>query len=76
MQMAEMGKRKVLIVTPSFVADCLETLEEDYVQNYQTYKSSGGDTLQLVSPMNDDERFSQFLADLAVKRFQAGERVE
>lgn len=76
MQMAEMGKRKVLIVTPSFVADCLETLEEDYVQNYQTYKSSGGDTLQLVSPMNDDKRFSQFLADLAVKRFQAGERVE
>jgi len=67
MQAVELGKRNVLIATPSFVADCLETLEEDYVQNYQTFKASGGDKFQLVPPMNDDKRFSQFLADLAVR---------
>jgi len=67
MQSVELGKRNVLIATPSFVADCLETLEEDYVQNYQTFKASGGNKFQLVPPMNDDKRFSQFLADLAVR---------
>jgi ferrochelatase len=65
MQLVELGKRNVLIVTPSFVVDCLETLEEDYVQNYQTFKASGGDNFQLVPPMNDDPRFGRFLADLA-----------
>ncbi|AKP67693.1 ferrochelatase [Companilactobacillus ginsenosidimutans] len=67
MQEVQLGVRKILIATPSFVADCLETLEEDYVQNYQTFKASGGDVFQLVPPMNDDKRFSQFLADLAVR---------
>lgn len=65
MQAVELGKRNILIVTPSFVADCLETIEEDYVQNYQTFKASGGNKFQLVSPMNDDPNFCQFLADLA-----------
>ncbi|WP_334352067.1 ferrochelatase [Companilactobacillus sp. HBUAS56257] len=67
MQAVELGQRNILIATPSFVADCLETIEEDYVQNYQTFKASGGDTFELVSPMNDDPKFCQFLADLAVR---------
>jgi len=67
MQAVEMGKRNILIATPSFVVDCLETLEEDYVQNYQTFKASGGNKFQLVPPMNDDARFSKFLADLALR---------
>ncbi|GEO69438.1 ferrochelatase [Levilactobacillus acidifarinae] len=72
MQLVELGKRRVLLVTPSFVSDCLETLEEDGVQNYQTFRATGGDTLDLVPPMNADPAFSQFLADLAVKADQGG----
>ncbi|MFD1549417.1 ferrochelatase [Levilactobacillus fuyuanensis] len=68
MQLVELGKRRVLIATPSFVADCLETLEEDYVQNYQVFKASGGDTFQMVPPMNDDPRFATVLADLAQRK--------
>jgi len=68
MQLVELGKRNVLLVTPSFVADCLETLEEDYVDNYQTFKASGGDRYQMVPPMNDDPRFGRFLADLAQRQ--------
>jgi len=68
MQLVELGKRNVLIATPSFVADCLETLEEDYVQNYQTFKTSGGDTFQMVPPMNDDPRFAKVLANLARRK--------
>ncbi|BDZ30560.1 ferrochelatase [Lactiplantibacillus sp. WILCCON 0030] len=71
MQLVELGKRDVLIVTPSFVVDCLETIEEDYVQNYQTFKATGGDRFDLVSPMNADPKFSQFLADLARRWWEA-----
>lgn len=67
MQSVELGHRNVLITTPSFVADCLETLEEDNVQNYQVFKSSGGDAYQLVPPLNGDPAWCQFLADLAVQ---------
>ena len=70
LQLVELGKRNVLITTPSFVADCLETLEEDNVQNYQAFKASGGDAYQLVPPMNGDPAFSQFLADLAVHQLK------
>ncbi|WP_407887888.1 ferrochelatase [Levilactobacillus sp. N40-8-2] len=68
MQLVTLGKRRVLIATPSFVADCLETLEEDYVQNYQTFKASGGDTFKMVPPMNDDPRFAKVLAGLAQRK--------
>lgn len=70
MQLVEMGKRSVLIVTPSFVCDCLETLEEDNVQNYQTFRASGGDRFDLVTPMNADPQFCQLLADLATDQLE------
>ena len=63
-----MGKRKILIAAPSFVTDCLETIEEDYVQNYQAFRENGGQDLDLVKPLNDDPRFCQFIADYARKR--------
>lgn len=71
MTLVEKGHRNVLIVTPSFVVDCLETIEEDYVQNYQTFRASGGNRFDLVPPMNDNPRFSQFLADLATRWWEA-----
>ena len=72
MQLVELGQRRVLLVTPSFVCDCLETLEEDQVQNYQAFRATGGDTLDVVRPLNADPAFGQFLADLAVKTAKGG----
>lgn len=70
LQAVQMGKRNILIATPSFVTDCLETIEEDYVQNYQAFRENGGDQLDLVKPLNNDPAFSQFIADFATKRAQ------
>ncbi|WP_283679509.1 ferrochelatase [Lentilactobacillus sp. Marseille-Q4993] len=66
-EMIQMGKRRVLIVAPSFIVDGLETLEENGVQNYQTFKENGGDVFHLVEPLNGDKRFAKFLADLVMK---------
>lgn len=64
---AQLGHRNILIAAPSFVADCLETLEEDKIQNYQAFRENGGDNLDVVPALNDDPEFAQFLADLASK---------
>lgn len=65
---AQLGHRNILIAAPSFVADCLETLEEDKVQNYQTFRENGGDNLDVVPSLNDDPAFAQFLATLAQEK--------
>lgn len=67
MQLAAMGKRNVLIVTPSFVEDCLETIEENDVQNYQTFRASGGQVFDAVPPMNASDDFCDFLATISAE---------
>lgn len=67
LQLVELGKRDVLVITPSFVCDCLETLEEDYVQNYQAFRASGGDHFELVPCLNADPDFAASLAELATQ---------
>lgn len=62
---AQLGQRNILIATPSFVADCLETLEENNTQNYQAFRENGGNNLDLVPALNDDPEFVQFIANLA-----------
>lgn len=74
MSLVELGKRKVLLVTPSFVTDCLETLEEDAVQNYQTFKASGGERLDITPLMNADPQFCRMLANLATQRLEVAQR--
>lgn len=76
MELAAMGKRNVLLVTPSFVEDCLETIEENNVQNYQTFKASGGNVFDSVKPMNGSDEFCHFLAQLSVKQLQGGDANE
>ncbi|MCI1974534.1 MAG: ferrochelatase [Limosilactobacillus sp.] len=68
LQSAQLGKRNILIVAPSFVTDCLETIEENSVQNYQAFRENGGDILDVVPSLNDNIKFANFLANLAQER--------
>lgn len=65
---AQLGHRNVLVAAPSFVADCLETLEEDQAQNYQYFRENGGDNLTMVPSLNDSPEFAQFIANLVKQR--------
>ncbi len=58
----------MLVVAPSFVADCLETLEEDQVQNYQVFRENGGNNLVMVPSLNDSPEFAQFITDLVQRK--------
>lgn len=67
MNEAQLGHRNLLLVAPSFVTDCLETLEEDRVQNYQVFRENGGDNLTVVPSLNDNDDFAAFLAHQALR---------
>ena len=58
------GVTSVLVATPSFVADCIETLEELDIQNQDAFKASGGSTYARVAPINDDQVFVDVVLNL------------
>ncbi len=47
------GVRQLLVICPSFVADCLETLEEIGIRGRRTFLGAGGETLTLAPCLND-----------------------
>lgn len=53
-QLAAKGIRKLLILSPAFVADCLETIHELGVEYKHLFKEAGGESLTLIDSLNDD----------------------
>ena len=51
-ELAKAGKHHVMVVEPSFVADCLETLEEIGMRGREDFQAAGGDELTLVPSLN------------------------
>jgi ferrochelatase len=65
------GLKKIAVIAPAFVADCIETLEEIGIGLAETFHAAGGDTLVPIPCLNDDETFVTFLANF-VKRELGG----
>lgn len=61
----QQGKRRLLVITPAFVADCLETLEEIAIEGEKTFKQAGGEWFQAIPCLNDQKPYITFLADRA-----------
>jgi len=51
-QLAGKGVKKVSVFCPSFVADCLETLEEIAIRGKETFVAAGGEELRLIPSLN------------------------
>ena len=64
---ARRGARHALVV-PSFVADCLETLEELGGRAVESWRVHGGETLRVVPALNADDRFVEALATIVAER--------
>jgi len=61
------GIKKLLVFSPSFIADCLETTVEIGMEYTQLFKENGGEQLQLVESLNDKPLFLEMLRDLILK---------
>lgn len=64
-QMAEQGYKKLLVFSPAFVADCIETLDEIRVEYANEFKSLGGEEITMVESLNDDPKWINVLKRLA-----------
>lgn len=57
------GVKKLSVVCPSFVTDCLETLEEINIRLRNQWQLLGGTFFQFIGCLNDDERWVVGLAN-------------
>ena len=47
------GKKRILVITPAFVTDCLETLEEIRVRGAEDFMAAGGESFEHIPCLND-----------------------
>lgn len=66
--LAKNGAKKILVFSPAFVADCLETLIEIGSEYQEIFEEHGGEKVQLVPSSNDHERFIDGLEELVKAR--------
>ena len=51
------GINKLAVVTPAFVTDCLETLEEIEIRGKEEFENAGGKKFQFIPCLNDNEEW-------------------
>ncbi len=70
------GVKRLLVLCPAFVTDCLETLEEISGAGGTTFLRAGGTSFQQVPCLNDQRPFIDFLAGRARRWLDRGVPVE
>jgi ferrochelatase len=68
-RLAAAGKKRLLVITPAFVTDCLETLEEIRVRGAEDFKAAGGESFEHIPCLNDQPVWIDFLTR-RVQRWQ------
>jgi protoporphyrin/coproporphyrin ferrochelatase len=71
-QLPAEGVRKLLILCPAFVSDCLETLEEIAIRGKETFVKAGGETYTMIPCLNTSPLWVQTLADW-ISAYAAGD---
>ncbi|TPW29965.1 ferrochelatase [Pararhizobium mangrovi] len=54
-KLAQEGVRRIAVINPGFVSDCLETLEEIAVQAHESFEANGGEHFTHIPCLNDSE---------------------
>ncbi len=62
---AKAGVKKILVMSPAFVADCLETIEELGIRGKETFLAAGGESFRLVPCLNEHPRWIAALEKMA-----------
>lgn len=70
-RLAREGIRRLAVVTPGFVADCVETLEEIAGQNREFFEHEGGEHFAAIPCLNDSDEGMDVI-ETVVRRELAG----
>lgn len=60
-RLARSGIRHLRLISPAFVSDCLETLEELGVAGKKTFLEAGGQSFELIPCLNEHPMWVEFL---------------
>jgi protoporphyrin/coproporphyrin ferrochelatase len=63
-EQAEKGAKRLLVFSPAFVSDCLETIVEIGTEYQEEFEEMGGEKVDLVPSLNDDPRWIKTVANI------------
>lgn len=63
-ELAGKGVKKLAVFCPSFVADCLETLEEIGIRAVESFREAGGEELKLIPSLNDHPKWVEAVCQM------------
>lgn len=66
-KMADEGKKRLLVLCPAFVSDCLETVYEVTTEYGDEFKELGGEHVQLVESLNDSPKWIDALEKMVLE---------
>ena len=61
------GIKKILVISPGFASDCVETLEEISIRGKESFEKSGGEKFEFIPCLNDNEDHINLLEHLINK---------
>ena len=65
---AKKGMKNILVFSPAFTADCLETIIEIGSEYQEIFHKNGGNKVQLVESLNDHPTWIQCMRDLVLEK--------
>jgi ferrochelatase len=63
-ELAKKGHKKILVFSPAFVADCLETIYEIGTEYNEIFKEHGGESVTLVESLNDSDTWVKAIKEI------------
>ena len=70
MQLPQSGVKKIAVICPSFISDCLETLEEIQITGKELFIENGGEKFTLIPCLNDHSIWVNKFSELIQKSVQ------
>jgi len=68
--LAKKGVKNLVVLTPGFSADCIETLEEIAIENAHVFKRYGGENFVAIPCLNDSEAGMLMIWQLAMRELK------
>jgi ferrochelatase len=66
-RLANKGFKKMVVITPAFVTDCLETLEEIAMEAKDEFIEAGGETFNYIPCLNDNDEWAEVISKWSKK---------
>ncbi len=67
------GIRRLLVICPAFVSDCLETIEEINMRGRETFLQAGGESFAQIPCLNEEPRWLDALEAMAQRHLGAAD---